>query len=105
MIIIAKMERMMRTENETREPADVEVAPVVVDEEPEMQEVVVYPGAIPVGMQLPTVRLTLTGMVMFPVHPGPTKTVPEGSPLLQVNWEDALDPGNPGRHGPTNEQK
>jgi len=80
MIIIAKMERMMRAENDTREPADVEpdveappveVAPPVVDEVPEMQEVVVYPGAIPVGMQLPTVRLTLTGTLMLPVHPGP----------------------------------
>jgi hypothetical protein len=80
MRIIAKMERMMNAENDTREPADVEappvvvappvVAPPVVDEE-EMQEVVVYPGAIPVGMQLPTVRLTLTGTVMLPVHPGP----------------------------------
>jgi len=55
----------------------------------------IYGGVIPVAMQVPR-REELAGnggMVIFPVHPGPTYDVREGTPLLQPNWPLELEGG------------
>jgi hypothetical protein len=78
-----KMERIVKVEKVTNEPVlpvddvdpvpvdDVVPVPVVDGDGAEVQAAEKYPGAIPVGIQTPTVVLTLTGVVVFPVHPGP----------------------------------
>lgn len=71
-----------------------DVVPVVEGEGVEHPEEI-YGGVIPVAMQVPR-RVELGGnggVVVFPVHPGPTYDVTEGTPLLQLSWVLELEGG------------